>query len=138
MPRNRMLTLFAAIPLTLAACGTQQERCISRHTQEYRAISSLLAEVEGNLSRGYAWAERDVVRSRMTQCREVYKDKDGNLAAQYRPCWRDYVDTERYRVPIDPGAEERKRDGLKARQDVLSAEANAYAAACKKAYPEDT
>lgn len=136
MSRNRLFCLLAVTPLLLAACGTQQDRCISRHTKEYRTISSLLAEVEGNLNRGYAWNEREVVRSRVTQCRDVYRDRKGNTSVQYRPCWRDYVDVERYRVPIDPAAEERKRDGLKLRQDALSAEAKAYVAACKSTYPE--
>lgn len=136
MPRNTMLALFA-LPLALAACGTPQERCISQNTREYRTVSNLLAEVEANLARGYAWEERQVVRDRLTQCRDVYRDKDGNRHATYVPCWRDYVDTERYRVPIDPAAETRKRDNLAARQKALSGQASAYVEACKKAFPEE-
>lgn len=136
MPRNSALMMIATLPLLVAACGTPQERCISQHTREYRDVSRLLTEVEGNLQRGYAWEERQVVRDRLTQCREVYRDKDGNAQVTYTPCWRDYVDTERYRVPIDPAAEARKRDGLAERKAGLAAQAEAYVAACKKAYPE--
>ncbi len=136
MPRNTTLAVIV-LPLVLAACGTPQDRCISRHTGEYRTVSRLLAEVEGNLSRGYAWEERQVVRDRLTQCRDVYRDKDGNAQVSYTPCWRDYVDTERYRVPIDPAAEQRKRDGLAARKAALSDRAAAYVRACKAAFPED-
>ena len=77
------------------------------------------------------------VRDRLTQCRDVYRDKDGNAQVSYTPCWRDYVDTERYRVPIDPAAEQRKRDGLAARKAALSDRAAAYVRARKVAFPED-
>lgn len=136
MPRNTTLALLV-LPLALAACGTPQERCISRNTSEYRTVSRLLAEVEANLARGYAWEERQVVRDRLTQCRNYARDRDGNVVAiGYTPCWRDYVDTERYRVPIDPAAERRKRDNLAARKAALSDRAAAYVEACKKAFPE--
>ena len=135
MRRN---TAFAAsaILLLLAACGTPQEQCISRNTDEYRSVSRLLAVVEGNLARGYAWEERQVVRDRLTQCRDLYRDKEGNVQVSYRPCWRDYVDTQRYRVPIDPAAETRKRDNLAARKAALTPRASAVVQACKSAYPE--
>ena len=135
MRRN---TAFAAsaILLLLAACGTPQEQCISRNTDEYRSVSRLLAVVEGNLARGYAWEERQVVRDRLTQCRDLYRDKEGNVQVSYRPCWRDYVDTQRYRVPIDPAAETRKRDNLAARKAALTPRASAAVQACKSAYPE--
>ena len=136
MARNTALASALALPLLLAACGTPQERCISRNTDEYRTVSRLLAEVEGNLARGYAWEEREVVRDRLTQCRDVWRDKDGNAQISYRPCWRDYVDTERYRVPIDPAAETRKRDNLAARKAALATNAAAAVRACKAAYPE--
>ncbi|MGN7869286.1 hypothetical protein [Paracoccus sp. 22332] len=137
MTRNTALAATLALPLLLAACGTPQERCISGNTTEYRTVSRLLAEVEGNLARGYAWEERQVVRDRLTQCRSVWRDKDGRAVVGYEPCWRDYVDTERYRVPIDPAAEQRKRDNLAARKAQLSDRAAAVVQACREAFPED-
>ena len=137
MTRNTALAATLALPFLVAACGTPQERCISNNTSEYRTVSSLLAEVEGNLARGYAWEERQVVRDRLTQCRTVWRDKDGNRVVGYEPCWRDYVDTQRYRVPIDPAAEERKRDNLAARQAQLRSRAEAVVQACRAAYPEE-
>ncbi|WP_295042626.1 hypothetical protein [uncultured Paracoccus sp.] len=137
MTRNTALAATLALPLLLAACGTPQERCISSNTSEYRTVSRLLAEVEGNLARGYAWEERQVVRDRLTQCRSVWRDKDGRAVIEYRPCWRDYVDTERYRVPIDPAAEQRKRDNLAARKAQLGDRAAAVVQACRDAFPEE-
>lgn len=135
MARNTALALLTALPL--AACGTPQERCISRNTSEYRTVSSLLAEVEGNLARGYAWEERQVVRSRFDQCRRVWRDRNGATQVDTYGCWRDYVDTDRYRVPIDPLVEQRKRDSLAARQAELTRSANAAVSACRAAYPDE-
>lgn len=136
MTRNTALAATLALPLLLGACGTPQERCISSNTSEYRTVSRLLAEVEGNLARGYAWEERQVVRDRLTQCRGYARDRDGRVVVVYEPCWRDYVDVERYRVPIDPVAEERKRDNLAARQAALAGRAEAVVQACQTAFPE--
>ena len=44
MTRNLTLTLLGC--LTLVACGTPQEQCISQNTREYRVVSNLLREVE--------------------------------------------------------------------------------------------
>lgn len=135
MTRNILLALMPV--LVVAACGTPQEQCISRNTREYRTISSLLAEVEGNLARGYAWEERSVTRTEWDDCPYVVRDKDGNARILYRSCMRDVTDTERYRVPIDPAAETRKRDNLLARKQALTPSARAAVQACKTAYPEE-
>lgn len=136
MRRNTAFRTVIALPLLLAACGTPQERCIGRNTSEYRTVSALLAEVEGNLARGYAWQEREVVRTRFGQCRDYRRADDGSLIPITRGCWRDYIDRERYRVPIDPAAEERKRDNLAARKSALAAGAARAVEACRTAYPE--
>lgn len=136
MTRNTAFAL-AAIPLLLAACGTPQERCIRQHTREYRNVSTLLAEVEANLARGYAWDERIVSDTVWSSCRDVVRDGEGNARIVTTPCWRDVTTTERFRVPIDPAAEERKRSNLAARKAQLSDQAAAYVSACKAAFPED-
>ncbi|MDO6667660.1 hypothetical protein Q4511_01870 [Paracoccus sp. 1_MG-2023] len=138
MRRNTAPLAIIALPLLLAACGTPQDRCISRNTDEYRTVSALLAEVEGNIARGYSWEERQVVRTRFGQCRDVRRDKDGNREIVTRGCWRDYVDEERYRVPIDPAAEARKRDNLASRKAALAPSAASAVSACRAAFPEET
>lgn len=135
MTRNILLALMPV--LVVAACGTQQEQCIRRNTQEYRTVSSLLAEVEGNLARGYAWEERPVSRMEWDDCPVAVRDKDGNARILYRSCMRRVTDTERYRVPIDPAAETRKRDNLTARKQALMTHAAAAVDACKAAFPEE-
>ena len=136
MTRNILLALMPV--LIVAACGTPQDRCISRNTREYRTISSLLAEVEGNLARGYAWEERTVSRMEMDDCEVMVRDRDGRRGFITRSCMRNVTDTERYRVPIDPAAEMRKRDYLAARKKTLTPPAMSAVNACKAAYPQAT
>lgn len=136
MTRNIAFAL-AALPLLLASCGTPQERCISKNTREYRNVSRLLSEVEGNLARGYAWEERVVYDEILTQCRDLVRDREGNARVIYTPCWRDVSTTERFRVAIDPASEERKRANLAARKTALAGQAEAYVRACQAAYPAE-
>lgn len=136
MTRNITLALLPLLALT--ACGTPQEQCIQRNTSEYRTVSALLADVEGNLARGYAWDERQVRGTEWADCRQIIRNKDGERVVRYRPCLRDTVETERFRVPIDPASEQRKRDNLSARKVELSRSANAVIAACRAAYPEES
>ncbi|RCW84164.1 hypothetical protein [Paracoccus lutimaris] len=134
MTRNILLALTSA--LIVASCGTPQERCISRNTREYRTIAGLLAEVEGNLARGYAWEERTVSRMEWDDCEVMVRDSEGRRGFITRSCMRNVSDTERYRVPIDPAAETRKRDNLIARKKALTPPAMSAVNACKAAYPE--
>lgn len=134
MTRNILLGLISV--LTVAGCGTPQERCIGRNTREYRTISNLLTEVEANLLRGYAWEERTVRRMEWDDCPYVVIDDDGRRHYRTRDCSRYVTDIERYRVPIDPQAEERKRAYLSQRKKALASQASAAVKACQAAYPE--
>lgn len=126
----------------LAACGTPQERCINTATRELRSVERLLAEVEGNLARGYAWQEYEVTRTRWVRCAPAHRPPaplpDGSAPPPPRPvmCLDDYTVTMRRRVAIDPVAEQRKRDGLIAKQAQLTRLAKAQIAYCKSTYPE--
>ena len=131
-------TLAILLPLALlAGCGTEQERCIRGNTREYRVLSELLAETEANLARGYAWEEREVSRTELDYCSDVVRDKDGNARIIQRSCWRNVIDTERYRVPIDPAAERRSRDYLAEKLKAETVRAEAAVRQCKAAYPEE-
>lgn len=136
MPRNITAALILSLPLALAACASPQDRCISRNTSEYRAVNRLLAEVEGNLARGYAWEERQVVRPRLRQCQTVTTDREGKQTVTTYGCWEDEIQTTRVRRAIDPAAEARKRDGLVTRRAALAPSAERAVAACRAAYPE--
>lgn len=134
---TRNLTLTALACLALAACGTPQEQCISRNTDEYRTVLRLLAEVEGNLARGYAWDERVVTRTEFDICPAIARNRDGERVVVSRTCWRDVADTQRFRVPIDPLVEQRKADNLRGRLAALRPNAERAVQACRAAYPEE-
>ncbi|MBV0891001.1 hypothetical protein KTN05_03950 [Paracoccus sp. Z118] len=134
---TRNLTLTALACLTLAACATPREQCISRNTSEYRTVSNLLAEVQGNLNRGYAWERRQTTRTEFDTCRDYVRTKDGEIRPFYRTCFRTVPDVERYRVAIDPTTETRKRDNLAARAAALRPGAETAVRACQAAYPEE-
>ncbi len=135
---NRLLPI--ALLLALVGCGTPQERCINSATRELRTIEHLLAEVEGNLARGYAWEEYEVTRSHWVTCGPIeppHRATDGKLGKpRPRMCLEDFTDTLRRRVAIDPATETRKRDGLIAKRAPLLQSAKAQIARCQALYPE--
>mgnify|MGYP001582222123 CR=1 FL=1 len=134
LPRLLLLMLLSG----LAACASPLERCVSRNTSEYRAVARLLAEVEGNLARGYAWQQREITMTQWEDCPMVVGHRDGGRHVVYRPCPREVSHVERYRVAIDPAAEMRKRDYLRARKQQLAGPAVRAVAACRAAYPEQS
>lgn len=133
---TRKLALLLPLVL-LAGCGTEQERCIRGNTREYRVLSGLLAETEANLARGYAWEEREVSRMEYHSCPQYIRNGDGEMVMVQRGCWRNVIDTERYRVPIDPAAERRSRDYLAEKLKAETVRAESVVRQCKAAYPEE-
>ncbi|MFV0293909.1 MAG: hypothetical protein ACK5II_12150 [Paracoccus sp. (in: a-proteobacteria)] len=130
--------LVPLLPVVLlAACGTPQENCIRKNTREYRVLSNMLTETEANLARGYAWKEREVIRTEMDFCQRPFHDRDGNVRILQYSCWRNVTDTERYRVPIDPAAEQRTQANLTEKLKTETIRANEAVRQCKVAYPED-
>lgn len=123
--------------LAVAACGTPQERCIGRSTAEVRRLQSLLAEVDGNIARGYAYQEYDVAVPSWQFCGyDTFPGRDGRVVSRARMCLGDDYVSQQRSVPIDPLAEERKRDALVARIKALSPQMNANIAACRETYPK--
>lgn len=126
----RNLTLFALAAAALTACGTPQEQCIRSATGEVRTLDRLIAEAEANLSRGYAYEEREIVRHEWRRC------DDWVVGTPPRMCFEPVWDTVKRPVAIDPAGEQRKLDGLLARRKSVLARAEATIAACKAQYPE--
>ncbi|WP_372840653.1 hypothetical protein [Phaeovulum sp.] len=143
---HRFLRLLPfALVLGLLACGTPQERCIWRATQELEAVESLLAEVEGNLARGYAWEDYQETQMRWVRCVvPVPAPPPGPPGSAPPPppqtreslCFEPFTVTLQRRVAIDPAAERRKRDGLIAQRAELRRKAEAEIAQCRVLYPE--
>lgn len=123
--------------LVLAACGTPQERCVNRSTQETRSMQSLLSEVEGNLARGYAWESYQIPVTRWDICGyDRITRPNGTVVSRPVRCLVDDVETYQRRVAIDPASETRKRDALLERIRGAKPQMEANIAACRATYPE--
>lgn len=107
--------------LSLAACGTPQERCEARVSAEYRNVIRLLAEVEANLARGYAWENQPVRSSGWRMCGGYYGGPAYyGYGYGYGSCYGGGPEVVRTRVAIDPEAEQRKRNSLQQRLNDLA------------------
>ncbi len=128
-----MRSALIILPLVaLAACATPREQCIGSATRDARILSSLINESRANLSRGYAFEERQEIRTRPRSCRREYND-----GSTYRyPC--DEVETFTTRVPvaIDLQAEEAKLQSLEERFAQTQSSSNQAVAQCIAIHPE--
>lgn len=124
------LALTLILLALLSACGTPQEHCIRTATREIRTLDRLIAETETNLARGYGFEERQIMRHQWTRC------DDWVSGTPHRMCFEPVWDTVKRPVAIDPQAEQRKLDGLRARRKALGLRAEAAIAACRAQYPE--
>jgi hypothetical protein len=107
--------------LALAACQTPREACVSEVTAEQRVIEGLIAETRGNIERGYAIEEEQVVDVVSRTCRT-------DEGATYFCDRTEVRDVERP-VAIDLNAEQAKLESLLERRGALRAgQANALAA----------
>ncbi|MDP1667975.1 hypothetical protein [Phaeovulum sp.] len=137
--RRAFRLLPFALVLTLLACGTPQERCIWRATQELESVEELLAEVEGNLARGYAWEEYQQTNMQWVRCTKPAPPPPPGSPPQppqQSMCFEPVTVTLQRRVAIDPSAETRKRDGLAAKVAELRRNAAAEIAQCRAIYPQ--
>lgn len=130
---RRILTL--AVLLLVTACGTPQENCIRAATRDLRAVTALIAEIEGNLARGYAWETYEIERTHWVICGYYPPATEGGTPRP-RYCLEDDTDIIRRRVAIDPEAEQRKLAALKKKLTELNRKAAADIAACKAEFPE--
>ena len=124
------LALALLLVALVAACGTPQEQCIRAATRDVRTLDRLIAETEANLARGYTYEEHEIVRHEWMRC------DDWVRGTPVRMCFEPVWDTVKRPVAIDPAAEQRKLDGLKARRKALGLQAEAAIAACRAQYPE--
>jgi hypothetical protein len=126
--------LFVALA-ALTACGTPQERCISRSTRDLRTVDRLIQETEGNLQRGYALETVTRWEDYWGTCIEA-EEVNGQVIAVPRSCLREYSYTEQRPKAIDLKAEAQKLEGLKAKRTELARAASPVIAQCKAEFPE--
>lgn len=118
MHRTRLAVSCAAL-FALVSCGTPAERCETRLAAERQNVMRLLQQVEANIARGYAWESQTTDDSGFRFCAGGFNTGHGRLGLGYSSCYGG-PQTQRQRVPIDPAAENRKREALQQRLAALS------------------
>ena len=118
--------------VALAACATPREQCINDVTRETRILSSLIAETEGNIARGYALEERQEVRTINSRCSGSTPDGDEFTF----PCKDTQTFTSTAPVAIDLNAERAKLASLQDRFVQMQATSNQAVAQCIRVHPE--
>lgn len=109
--------------LLLAACGTPEQRCVRKATQDLRTVNDLIAETEANLARGYTTVLEPVpVRFGVSYCTGRWDH--ARFCGAHEPQYR------RRPVAIDGEEERRKLATLKERQQALRAQLGPAVEAC--------
>lgn len=127
--RRALLILPLAV---LAACATPREQCIDNVTRDTRVLSSLIAQTEGNLARGYALEERQDIRTITKTCRGRNDDGTTFLFS----CDDTNTITTTLPVAIDLNAERAKLVSLQERFAQTQAQSNQAVAQCIAIHPE--
>jgi hypothetical protein len=122
--------------LLLAGCGTPQERCIAAATRDMRVVDRLIAEVQGNLDRGYALEQVSRPAVRWVVCERGRPATATRPAQAPQMCLQDYQITSTQPRAINLADERQTLAELKAKR-AAQAKATAPAVAqCRQAHPE--
>ncbi|WP_116133675.1 hypothetical protein [Tropicimonas sp. IMCC34043] len=123
--------------LLLAACVSPRQACLQQATRDVAVLEGLIAEVEGNLARGYAIRQEPYVTSGLDLCLgSGYGAINGGLVGVgWGYC--NQVET-RYRavpVPIDRVSEQRKLAELKQSRAKATTRAELSLKSCEAQFP---
>lgn len=109
----RLILVLAC--LTLAACGTPQDRCVRATNREAATLDRLITETQEAMTRGYR-IETELRDSGVTWG-VAYCNRSRNIGFCFD---NDRPRTVRRAVPIDPEAERRKLANLRERRAALA------------------
>lgn len=128
--------IFGMSMILLSACGTPQEQCIARSAQPLRTVDQLIAEVQGNLDRGYALREVAATRSVWRDCVRASRNKQGQVKLVESLCLEDEATIVEKPAAIDPAEERRKLAALVEHRRQLAATVARASADCRAQFPE--
>jgi hypothetical protein len=120
------------LPLLIAACATPREQCINDVTRDLRTISGLVNETQANITRGFAIAETQELRTIRTNCTGT--NADGSTFTF--PCEETETISREVPVAIDLNAERAKLESLLERQAQLQRAADPAVQQCIAIHPE--
>lgn len=122
----RRYVLFAL--LSLAACATPQERCISSAGKDIRVLSGLIANTQANIARGYGIRTEEYFENELQVCGVV----DGENIF----CDVAVADSRQVPFALDLNSEAAKLASLQTKRAELVARSKAVIAECKALFPE--
>jgi hypothetical protein len=130
---SRSLGFALPLLLTLAACATPQQQCISAVAGNLQTLDGLILQTQGNLQRGFGYTQ--VVRNvpQFVPCGGGWNDSRYNNMDM---CLVNTVQTFQQPVAIDLAAEQKKLDQLVARRAQLAPQVAPAIAACQAQYPQ--
>lgn len=120
--------------MLLGACATPQERCIKQATRDMAIVDQLIAEVEGNLQRGFALERETVYRTEFEDCTPRPTATDPTPRARMCPVQVPYSTTRA--VAVDLTAESAKLASLQAKRTQQGQIAAAAIAQCQAIHPK--
>ncbi len=129
-----MKRLLLPTVLILSACGTPQEQCIGAATRDIRVVDRLIAETQGNLTRGYGYENVTVYITEWQNCTPASTPE--NPEPKPRMCLENRPQTARQPVALDLAAEKAKLIGLKQKRAQQAKAAESAINQCKAQYPE--
>ena len=128
-----MRLALTILPLAaLAACATPREQCLSQATRDARINAALIAEVEGNISRGFGVEVEERVRRVPRRCRGETESGEPVITE----CDDVRIDKVRKPVALDLNAERAKLRRLLAERDRIAARTGTAVSQCQALYPE--
>ncbi len=126
--------LAAALLLALAACGTPQEQCVRLASHDMTVLDRLIAETQGNITRGYGFAQTIETVPEFVECGEPVIGSDGKAHANY--CLDDVPHTVTRPVALVLAAEAAKLASMQKRRAEMAKVLAPAFADCKARYPE--
>ena len=121
------------IMIPLAACGTPQEQCTRAATRDMRVVDRLIAEVQGNLARGYALDTETVYLPEWQDC--TPRATEANPTPRPELCFEEVPQTVRKAVAIDLRAEAAKLQSLRQKRDQQARASAGVVADCRARFP---
>ena len=126
--------LATPLLLSLAACGTPQQRCVAGVSHDMTVLDRLIAETQGNVTRGYAYKNNVIDMPTWVDCRRAPTEADPS--PQPELCFDDVPTTVREPAAIDLAAEAAKLDSMRKRRAQMAVALQPAIADCQARYPE--
>ena len=118
----------------LTACATPQQRCINAATRNMEVVDQLIAQIEGNLQRGFALQSETIYRTEFEDCTPSASAADPNPAP--RMCPVEVPSTSTKPVAVDLNAESAKLASLQAKRAQQGMLAHDAVAQCRALHPK--